>query len=62
MDQSTRRILGKAANQVLDLAEQMIGVGEKLNEAAGIETKAAWLAGAQKELTELIRSVEGPRA
>ena len=33
MDQS--RLLGEAANQVLDLAEQMIGVGEKLNEAAG---------------------------
>jgi len=41
MDQSTRRLLGEAANQVFDLAEAMIGVGEKLNEAAGASATAS---------------------
>jgi hypothetical protein len=41
MDQGTRRLLGEAANQVFDLAEAMIGVGEKLNEAAGASATAS---------------------
>ena len=65
MDEHTRIALGGMADEVLDVAERLILVGERLNNLTGTESgaiKETWMAGAQRELSALIRQVEGPRA
>jgi hypothetical protein len=55
-----RDALGDVANEVLDMAERLVLVGEKLNQVVR-EPDAEWMAGAKAELDELIRSVEANR-
>lgn len=61
MDENIRIELGGVADEVLELAERLIGVGENLNRLTrrGAGGESAWMAGARAELDELIRSVEG---
>jgi hypothetical protein len=59
MDEQLRTALGGVADEVLDVAERLIGVGERLNKIARDADEGAWMASAQRELAELIRSVEG---
>lgn len=68
MDSETRNALGGAADEVLDLAERLVVVGEDLNKlltntetGGGVETREQWMRGARHELAELIRAVEGPK-
>ena len=61
MDNSIRSEIEDVADEVLDLAERLVSVGEKLNRlngtSSGQVSDEAWMASAKAELDELIRSV-----
>jgi hypothetical protein len=46
------------ADEVLDVAERLIGVGERLNEVVKDSDEDAWMASAREELDHLIHAVE----
>ena len=72
MDEQTRTVLDAAAGEVLDMAERLIFVGERLHQlvSEGDEPEAPqygpgedqgkWMRGAKRELAGLIREIEGP--
>jgi hypothetical protein len=51
-------VLDAMADEVLETAERLIAVGEKLNQIVKSADESAWLDDAQAELDALIESVE----
>jgi hypothetical protein len=60
MSHQTRTALDLAAEEVHELADRLITLGEKLDRLVVQADEAAWLAAARRELEALIERIERP--